>query len=148
MNNPQAIGGTIGVFDLFHVGHLRFLQAARARCDWLKVGAGADALCARSKHRPVIEEGQRMEILGGQRCVDEVCLFDVGLDQAADSADWIAAWPVNLMFVSEEWRASPRWQRLEPVLAARGIACVWLPYTAGISTTEIRRRLASPPHVR
>lgn len=134
-------GGTIGVFDLFHVGHLHFLQAARAHCDWLKVGVGADELCARSKRRPLINEQQRMEILTGLRCVDDVCCFDIGLDQTAASAAWIAAWGIDILCLGDDWQGSPRWQRLEPVLMEHGIRCLWLPYTEGISTTAIRQRL-------
>jgi cytidyltransferase-like protein len=135
-------GGTIGVFDLFHVGHLRFLQAARTQCDWLKVGVGADDLCARSKHRPVINEQQRMEILAGLRCVDAVCRFDIGLDNAVASIDWIIAWPVEVLFVSAEWRHTPRWQALEPLLTIQGIRCIWLPYTTEISSSAIRQRIS------
>jgi len=139
-------GGTIGAFDLFHVGHLRFLQAARQRCDWLKVGVGADETCARSKRRPIIDERQRMEILAGLRCVDEICLFSAGLDNTDASAAWLAAWSVDLVFVSEDWLATPRWQHLAPRLEALGMQCIWLPYTPEISSTLIRRRIeqASP----
>ncbi|WPL19552.1 Glycerol-3-phosphate cytidylyltransferase [Thiorhodovibrio winogradskyi] len=140
----MLIGGTIGVFDLLHVGHLRFLQAARQRCDRLQVGVGADDLLARTKRRPVIDEHQRLELLAGLRCVDAVCRFDIGLDQTAASAEWIAAWGIERLFVSDDWRGSARWQRLEPLLAQRGIGCLWLPYTAGISTSLIRQRIAEP----
>ncbi|MEA3642683.1 MAG: adenylyltransferase/cytidyltransferase family protein [Lamprobacter sp.] len=145
----MLIGGTIGVFDLLHVGHLRFLQAVRRRCDRLQVGVGADALLARTKRPPVIDEHQRQELLAGLSCVDAVCRFDIGLDQTVASADWIAAWGIDLMVVGDDWRGSARWQRLEPELAQRGIGCLWLPYTAGISTSLIRQRiLAADEHAR
>ncbi|MCG2585630.1 adenylyltransferase/cytidyltransferase family protein [Massilia sp. TS11] len=136
------VAGTIGAFDLLHVGHVRFLQACRAQCDYLKVGLGADATCERSKQRrPVIDEEQRMEMLRALRCVDEVRLFTPGLDNTEATADWIAAWQVDLIFVSEEWRAGPRWSRLEPALAQRGIAVAYLPYTEGVSTSAIKARI-------
>lgn len=137
----RIVGGTIGAFDVLHVGHLRFLQAARAHCDYLKVGVGSDRLVLQGKHRPtVFSTDQRVETLAGLRCVDEACVFDVGLDTTA-AVTWLLAWPVNIVLVSQDWAGSPRWQRLEPALAAQGVACHWLPYTPGISTTQIRQSL-------
>ncbi|MEA3642342.1 MAG: LicD family protein, partial [Lamprobacter sp.] len=49
---------------------------------------------------------------------------------------------LDLMVVGDDWCGSARWQRLEPELAQRGIGCLWLPYTAGISTSLIRQRIA------
>lgn len=138
---PQ-VGGTIGAFDLFHVGHLRFLEAARQQCDHLKVGVGSDRLLPLSKGRvPVCSEAHRMEILRGLRCVNEVCLFDVGLDEADAAARWLTDWGVNVMFVSDEWIDTPRWRRLRPLLANNSIACQVLPYTQGVSTTVLQQSI-------
>ncbi len=138
----MRVGGTIGVFDLLHVGHLRFLQAARSRCDYLKVGLGADRLLQRSKGiRPVIDQEQRRELIAALRCVDEACLFDIGLDNTEAALAWLLDWPVDCLFVGSDWAGSPRWQRLEPRLAEQGIDCIWLPYTPGISSSAIRQRL-------
>lgn len=137
-----VIGGVIGAFDLFHVGHLRFLNAARQQCDWLKVGVGADSLLLQGKGRaPVCDQTQRLEILQGLRCVDEACVFVIGLDHTELAARWLADWPVQLMFIGSDWCDSLRWQRLRPALAQRGIGCVVLPYTEGISTTLLRQKL-------
>lgn len=142
-----VVGGTIGAFDLFHVGHLRFLTAARQHCSYLKVGVGSDRLLPLSKdHATVCSESQRLEILQGLRCVDEVCIFDVGLDQTQAAAHWLADWQVNLLFVSSDWIDTPRWQRLRPLLADRGIACQALPYTQGVSTTALRQRMGLGPN--
>lgn len=142
--NGQVVGGTIGAFDLFHVGHLRFLTAARQHCAHLKVGVGSDRLLPLSKGRaPVCNEAHRMEILRGLRCVDEVCVFDVGLDEPNAATRWLADWGVNVMFVSSEWIDTPRWRRLTPLLAEAGIACRVLPYTQGISTTALRQQLSA-----
>lgn len=138
----ELTGGTIGVYDLLHVGHLRFLEAARADCARLQVGIATAASAWRSKAAtPVIADSERLELVRGLGCVDEACLFDGTLVDNGTAADWIAAWGVQAMFVSEDWAGSPRWQALEPVLAARGIRCVWLPYTRGISSTAIRERM-------
>ncbi len=146
--HPEAdlIGGTFGCFDVLHVGHLRFLQAARAACTRLKVGVCTDACAWNSKQcRPVIPQEQRLEMIRGLACVDEACLFDGSLADTAPAVAWIRAWGVNRLFASQDWANSPRWQALEPALRAHGIGCVWLPYTAGISSTIIRTRIKDRP---
>lgn len=78
-----AAGRTIalanGVFDLFHVGHLRYLQGARALADLLVVAVNSDAsarLLGKGPGRPVVPEEERAEIVEGLACVDHVVLFD------------------------------------------------------------------------
>ncbi len=76
-----AAGKTIalanGVFDLFHVGHLRYLQGARAEADILVVAVNDDASTRANKGpgRPVVPEAERAEIVAGLACVDHVVLF-------------------------------------------------------------------------
>ena len=45
------IGYTTGVFDMFHIGHLRVLQRAREHCDRLIVGVTSDQLCVERKQK-------------------------------------------------------------------------------------------------
>jgi rfaE bifunctional protein nucleotidyltransferase chain/domain len=67
-----------GVFDLFHVGHLRYLRGARAQADLLVVAVNGDASTRLNKGpgRPVVPGGERAEILEALECVDHVVLFD------------------------------------------------------------------------
>lgn len=66
---------TFGTFDVFHVGHLRILERARALGDRLVVGVSTDALNIRKKGRPpVFTQGERVDIIAALRCVDEVFL--------------------------------------------------------------------------
>ena len=69
---------TNGVFDILHVGHLRYLEAARALGDALLVGVNADASVRRLKgdSRPINPEAERAELLAALRCVSGVCVFD------------------------------------------------------------------------
>jgi rfaE bifunctional protein nucleotidyltransferase chain/domain len=69
---------TNGCFDLLHVGHLRYLQAARSLGDVLVVGVNTDAGVRRLKgpERPLVTEDERAELLAGLECVDHVTLFD------------------------------------------------------------------------
>lgn len=66
-----------GLFDLLHVGHLRYLEAARARADLLVVAVNADASARALKgpDRPIVPEGERAELVAGFGCVDFVTVF-------------------------------------------------------------------------
>jgi D-beta-D-heptose 7-phosphate kinase/D-beta-D-heptose 1-phosphate adenosyltransferase len=69
---------TNGVFDLLHVGHVRYLAEARTLGDALLVAINSDRTVRKLKgpDRPVFEEGERAEILAALRCVDYVTIFD------------------------------------------------------------------------
>ncbi|HUK66396.1 MAG TPA: adenylyltransferase/cytidyltransferase family protein [Anaeromyxobacteraceae bacterium] len=68
-----------GVFDLFHVGHLRYLEGAKKEADLLVVAVNSDDSArklGKGPGRPVVPEGERAEIVAGLACVDHVVLFD------------------------------------------------------------------------
>lgn len=69
---------TNGVFDLLHVGHVRYLTQARTLGDALLVAINSDRTVRELKgpDRPVFDEGERAEILAALRCVDYVTIFD------------------------------------------------------------------------
>jgi rfaE bifunctional protein nucleotidyltransferase chain/domain len=66
-----------GCFDLLHVGHVRYLEGARALGDLLVVGINADEQVRQLKgaHRPFIPERERAEIVASMRAVDFVTIF-------------------------------------------------------------------------
>jgi rfaE bifunctional protein nucleotidyltransferase chain/domain len=72
-----------GCFDLLHVGHVRYLEGARALGDLLIVGVNSDASVRRLKGpgRPLMPVEERVEILAALRAVDHVVVFD---DDTAD----------------------------------------------------------------
>ncbi len=67
-----------GLFDLLHVGHLRYLEAARALGDLLLVAVNSDLSASRLKGdgRPLVPAVERVELLGGLACVDGVVVFE------------------------------------------------------------------------
>lgn len=78
----RAAGRTVafanGCFDLLHVGHVRYLQGARAEADTLVVAVNSDASVRGLKGdgRPVLDEAARAELVASLRCVDHVVIFD------------------------------------------------------------------------
>ena len=68
---------TNGCFDVLHLGHLRYLQAARQLGDLLVVAVNSDSSVRELKgeNRPLVPETERAEMLAGLECVDYVVIF-------------------------------------------------------------------------
>jgi D-glycero-beta-D-manno-heptose 1-phosphate adenylyltransferase len=73
----KKIVATNGCFDLLHVGHVRYLQAARALGDLLVVGLNGDRSVHKLKGagRPITTQSDRAEILAALACIDFVTIF-------------------------------------------------------------------------
>lgn len=73
----KVIVTTNGCFDLLHVGHLRYLKAARELGDLLVVGLNSDTSVRviKGENRPLVPENERAELLAGLVCVDYVTIF-------------------------------------------------------------------------
>ena len=67
-----------GIFDLLHVGHVRYLKAARAEGDILVVGINSDASTRtlKGEGRPILTERARATLVAALACVDYVVIFD------------------------------------------------------------------------
>jgi rfaE bifunctional protein nucleotidyltransferase chain/domain len=67
-----------GAFDLLHVGHVRYLEAARREGDWLVAAVNSDRSVSRAKgpRRPILPENERAEIVAALAAVDAVVVFD------------------------------------------------------------------------
>lgn len=74
----QRIVFTNGCFDILHVGHVRYLTAARREGDILVVGLNSDQSVQKIKgpQRPIVPEDQRAEVLAGLWCIDFIVLFN------------------------------------------------------------------------
>lgn len=82
VQQAQAAGSRVvftnGVFDVLHVGHVRYLQEARTLGDVLVVGLNSDAStrAIKGERRPLVPQAERQELLEALRCVDAVVVFD------------------------------------------------------------------------
>ena len=67
-----------GAFDMLHVGHVRYLADARRHGDLLIVAVNSDvsARAIKGPQRPIVPEGERVELLSHLDCVDLIVLFD------------------------------------------------------------------------
>jgi rfaE bifunctional protein nucleotidyltransferase chain/domain len=81
----RTVVWTNGCFDLFHVGHVRSLQAGRRFGDVLVVGLNSDASVRQLKGagRPILPAAERAELLAALECVDHVLVFEEATPEAA-----------------------------------------------------------------
>jgi D-beta-D-heptose 7-phosphate kinase/D-beta-D-heptose 1-phosphate adenosyltransferase len=91
---------TNGCFDILHVGHIRYLAAARLEGDLLVVGLNSDASVRLIKgpKRPIVAQDQRAEVLASIGCVDYVVLFD-----EPDPLALIQMVKPNILVKGEDW---------------------------------------------
>jgi glycerol-3-phosphate cytidylyltransferase len=136
-HHASVIGYTAGVYDMFHPGHAALLERARLRCDHLTLGLSTDELARYKGKAPVMSYHERHAVLRAVRWVDSIV--------PQTDLDKFAAWGklrFNVIFVGDDWYGTAAWNRYEAQLAEVGVSVVYLPYTPGLSSSELRRRLA------
>lgn len=131
------IGYAPGAFDLFHIGHLNILKHARSQCDFLIAGVVSDEMLEQAKGRlPVIPLAERMEIVGSIGYVDKV--------YAETVPDKLQVWEelrFNVFFKGDDWKGTPKGDRLEAAFGEVGVDVVFFPYTVQTSSSALRTAL-------
>lgn len=131
------LGYTTGVFDLFHIGHLNILRKAKEYCEELIVGVSTDELVFDYKNKfPVIPYVERVEIVSAIKYVDKVV--------PQKNRDKFEAWEnirFDVMFVGDDWKGNKLFLDLEKQFNKVGVDIVYFPYTQGISSTILRKRV-------
>lgn len=134
----EHIVSTNGVFDLLHVGHVRYLQAARALGDLLVVGINSDSGTRRLKgpSRPLVSQEERAELLAAFACVDYVTIFEEETPVAL-----LDILRPDIHVKGGDYRTEDLPET--PVVERHGGRVVILPFVAGHSTTELAARIAA-----
>ncbi|MBQ9046407.1 MAG: adenylyltransferase/cytidyltransferase family protein [Solobacterium sp.] len=137
-DKEYGTGLVMGVFDLFHVGHLNLIRRAKEHCDYLRVGVLSDELVQKFKgHAPVIPQDERMEIIRAVRYVDDVVLID---DNPSRLLEYSRR-PFDCYFSGDDYIGNPYFEMEREKLREKGSDLVFLPYTQTTSTTKIVRRI-------
>ena len=123
------------VADLFHYGHVEFLRRAREVGDVLIVGIHSDETVGSYKRAPVMTMLERVRVVEACRYVDEV-VPDAPLSV---TREWIERHRIDVVVHGDDLDRDETTSMYE-IPAAMGILRT-VPYTAGISTSEILRRL-------
>ncbi|WP_054715729.1 adenylyltransferase/cytidyltransferase family protein [Marinifilum fragile] len=118
---------TFGTFDLFHIGHLRILERAKAQGDYLIVGISTDALNFSKKQKnPIYTEKDRMRIIESLKVVDEV-FYEESLEL---KGEYIKKYNADVLVMGNDWEG--RFDEFKSLCEV-----VYLERTPSISTTEI-----------
>ena len=122
---------TFGTFDLYHVGHVKILERARALGDRLIVGVSSDELNYEKKgHYPIISLQDRMYIIASHFAVDKV-FVEESLEK---KRDYIQQWCADILVMGDDWEG--RFDHLRDICEV-----VYLPRTPNVSTTEIKAKI-------
>ncbi len=118
---------TFGTFDLFHIGHLKILERAKAQGDYLIVGISTDALNYSKKQKnPIYSEQDRKRIIESLKVVDEV-FYEESLEL---KGDYIKQFNADVLVMGNDWEG--RFDEFKSLCEV-----VYLERTPSISTTEI-----------
>lgn len=132
---------TGGTFDVLHSGHINFLRQCSVIGDKVVVALNTDEFIEEFKgHPPLMSYEEREKLLLGCRYVNEV-VPNIG---GADSKPAIDKVNPTFIVVGSDWAAKDYYKQMQFTqewLDERGIVLVYVPYTMGISTTELKRRL-------
>jgi D-beta-D-heptose 7-phosphate kinase/D-beta-D-heptose 1-phosphate adenosyltransferase len=137
----QRAGRTVvftnGCFDLLHLGHVRYLEAARKLGDVLVVGVNSDASVRRLKgpQRPLVGEKDRAQVLAALAAVDWVTIFSEDTPY-----ELIAALRPDVLVKGGDWQVADIVGA--DLVRAYGGRVRSLPYLPGYSTTALVRRIA------
>ncbi|HEV8429210.1 MAG TPA: D-glycero-beta-D-manno-heptose 1-phosphate adenylyltransferase [Pyrinomonadaceae bacterium] len=128
---------TNGVFDLLHVGHVRYLAQARALGDALVVAINSDKTVRELKGpaRPIFDQAERAEILAALRFVDYVTVFD---DVSPRSL--ITQLLPDVLVKGGDYQLDQIHGREE--VEAAGGKVIALPFVEGASTTELIKKMS------
>jgi D-glycero-beta-D-manno-heptose 1-phosphate adenylyltransferase len=130
---------TNGCFDLLHVGHTRYLQAAKALGDLLVVGVNSDVSVRslnKSPDRPIVSEAQRAEVLAALDCVDYIVIFT-----EPDPLNLITVLQPDVLVKGGDWTVERIVGR--DVVEGRGGTVRTIPLVPGMSTTALLQRIRS-----
>ena len=123
---------TNGCYDLLHIGHIRYLEKARALGDALVVGVNSDSSVRKLKgpNRPVLPSKERAEILSGLGCVDYITIFD-----ELDPLKLITSLHPNVLVKGGDWTKEQIVGR--EVLERSGGKVVIIRFVKGASTSTL-----------
>jgi len=132
----ERIVFTNGCFDLFHIGHLRYLQRSRRFGDRLVIGINSDRSVKKIKGplRPLLPQDERAELLAALACVDFVTIFD-----EPDPLALIKKLRPDVLIKGSDWGKNEIIGR--DVVERRGGRVRRVPLIQGVSSTKLIEKI-------
>lgn len=138
MSNITVYTG--GTFDLFHAGHVQFLKRCAEIGD-VVVALNTDEFITEYKRKPpIMSYSERSIVLGACRYVSDV----IPNIDGADSKTSIELVNPDIIAVGTDWARKDYYAQMsfsQDWLDERNIGLLYIPYTVGVSTTELKRRV-------
>ena len=135
---------TNGVFDVLHIGHVRYLEFARSLGDILVVGVNADSSARelnKGPGRPLVPQAERAEIVAALESVTYVCIFE---EQRPNETIRILRPHIHVKDSAYQGAELPEAEAVRAV----GAAIRFAPRVEGRSTSEFLQRIAAAPETR
>lgn len=140
MDNSKRILYTGGSFDLFHYGHVSFLKKCKQIADIVVVGLNQDHFMSTYKSAPIMNYSEREISLLSCAYVDKVVPNTFG----QDSKPTILSVKPNIIAIGDDWAHKDYYKQMsftQSWLDENNIVLVYIPYTQGISTSELKKRI-------
>lgn len=131
---------TGGTFDLLHYGHINFLQKCKQIADTVVVSLNLDSFIAEYKSPPIMSYEEREISLSYCPYVDKILPNAFG----SDSKPTILSVNPDIIAIGDDWAHKNYYKQMnftQEWLDNQGIVLVYIPYTKGISTSELKKRI-------
>ena len=137
-NKGRKLVVTNGCFDILHLGHATYLEAARKQGDALLVGVNCDATVRELKGagRPVNSEGDRAALIAALASVDAVCIF-----HELRASRFLAIVKPDIYVKGGDYNVESIPQEERQTVERLGASIVFLPLVPGRSTTSLIERI-------
>jgi glycerol-3-phosphate cytidylyltransferase len=130
----------IGVFDLFHVGHINFFESInKTNEDKIIVAINSDKLVAKYKREPIYKQEDRLKIVSSMSFVDYAFIID-----SFDNREQVKKLKIDKIIHGDDWPRESYLSQIcmdENFLVECNIILELVPYTKGVSTSEIIQRI-------
>lgn len=128
----KIVAFTNGCFDIIHAGHVKYLEAAKKKCNVLIVGVNSNSSVKKIKgeKRPVINESQRANIIAALESVNYVIIF-----KEKTPLNLIARLKPNMLIKASDWKKKDIVGA--DFVKSYGGRVITSPYTKGYSSTSI-----------
>lgn len=129
----------IGVFDLFHTGHVELLRRSKELGDRLIVAINGDNMVSEYKRKPYMNEIDRLKIVQSCRYVDEAFII-----HGFDNKKFLKKHQISKIVHGDDWQRESYLEQIrvdEAFLQENKIEMVFLPYTEGISTGGLIKKI-------
>ncbi|HUQ65645.1 MAG TPA: iron-containing alcohol dehydrogenase [Flavitalea sp.] len=129
----------IGVFDMFHRGHVEFLRKAKSLGDRLIIAVNGDQMVGEYKRKPLISETDRLEIIKACKFVDDAFII-----RQFDNKCFIEKYDIDAIVHGSDWERQSYLEQIcvtEDYLKKHNVDLVFVPYTSGVSTSGIIKKI-------